>query len=183
MGTSVSQPSPRTAGWNAVAACYSDPAVPVERAATEIWRAAVKQDTTIPDQLLSPLVDACLAISEKASTPIEAAQAIHVAGRANNNSLIGELAKRAAIAKAAGGFRNESATAVLFRHITDYLVSRDIAGYVGPAYRCKNIQDIRTFKRSIADVVSARVSQIEHDKRSGRDWTTSSVAILNHLQK
>lgn len=184
MGTSVSQPSPKTSGWSAVATCYANPDVPLERAATEIWRAAIKQDETIADQLKSPVVDACLAISRKATTPTEAAQAIQAATRASENSFVGELAKRAVMAKAGGGFPNESAVAVLFRQVTDYLVSRDIAGYVGPSYRCKTVGDIRIFKRSVGNVVAARVSQIERGRMaSGRDWRTSLGSILNRLQK
>ena len=160
MGTSVSQPSPKTAGWNSVATCYRDAAVPDERVATEIWRAAIKQDSAIYEQLISPTVEACLTISDKALTPADTVKAIQRVRGGKGNTLLGELAKRVAIVKAGGGFPKESAAAVLFRQITDYLVSRDIAGYIGPSYRFKNIADIRAFKQKVGNVVAEKISQV-----------------------
>ena len=161
MGTSVNQRSPNTGGWRSVATCYTNENVSLERTASEIWRAAATQDNEISNQLGSEVVTKCAAAATRGFSEAEALAEVERLSALKQNNLIGEFAKRALLIKAAGGHRDESFTAVLFRQITNYLVSRDISGYVGPNSRCRTAADARAFKLQLADVVARKISEIE----------------------
>src|SRR5215216_4472358 len=71
-----------------------------------------------------------------------------------DNTLVGEFAKRMLMVKASGGAPGDTPIAALFRQLTDYYVSRDVPGFVGANFRCKTISELRHFKQQIADAVS-----------------------------
>ncbi len=183
MGTSVSQASPKTGGWKVVAACYTDESLPVERLATEIWRAALTQDKSVFEQLGSRAVQECVSQANRSpdiETAMDEARRIH---GLKQNTLLGEFAKRALIIKASGGFKSESGTSVLFRQLTDYFVSRDIAGFVGPKYRCKTIAELKHLKDKIGDTVAKKVTLVEKSHQlSNRPWDQVYKVVLNALR-
>jgi hypothetical protein len=183
MGTSVNQRSPNTGGWRSVAACYTNENTAVDRAALEIWRAAVTQDDSIFDQLGSDLVAQCATAANQKLPEQTAIAEIERLSTLKENHLVGEFAKHALLIKAAGGHPDESFSTVLFRQITNYLVSRDISGHVGSAHRCKTVEDLRVFKASIGDVVANKVQTIERREQLGsRDWKRTYPVLLQHLR-
>lgn len=183
MGTSVNQRSPNTGGWRSVAACYVNENTSVDRAALEVWRAAATQDDSIFDQLGSDLVTKCATAATQDLAEQTAIVEIERLSSLRENHLVGEFAKHAVLIKAAGGHPNESFSTVLFRQITNYLVSRDISGHVGSAHRCKTVDDLRAFKASIADVVANKVQTIERrEQLESRDWRQTYPVLLQHLR-
>jgi hypothetical protein len=149
----------------------------------ELWRAAFTQDDSIRDQLDSELVTKC---AEAAAKNLDQQQTIVELERISSvtdNHLVGEFAKRALLVKTTGGYPEESFTAVLFRQLTDYLVSRDISGHVGAQYRCKTVEDLRAFKANIADKVAAKVQAIERTQQlTSRDWRQTYPVLLQKLR-
>lgn len=184
MGTSVSQRSPNTGGWRAVAACYATEHISVERTVTEIWRAAFKQDSSLSEQLGSAPVAACIEAARRSLPSEEAGRTIEQINRAKQNNVVGEFAKRMLMLKANGGAKDETPTAVLFRQLTDYYVSRDIPGYLGEKFRCKDISQLRAFKERLAEIVAAKVQAVERrEQLLEKPWHESYRIILQRLQE
>jgi hypothetical protein len=124
-------------------------------------------------------------MKEAANPPAaaEAARRIDHLNDMKQNSLLGEFAKRAFLIKAAGGFQNESPASVLFRQLTDYFVSRDIPGCVGPGWRCKTVADVRQLKSELGSVVAKRVAAVEKRERLfSRPWKDAYKLVLKGLQ-
>jgi hypothetical protein len=184
MGTSVSHRSPPTIGWKSVSACYSSADAPLDRTATEIWRAAFKQDENLRTQLASQVVADCIQAASESLPPEEVKRRVKEISATKQNSVIGEFARRAFLLKASGAYENETPTTVLFRQLTDYYISRDIPGYVGPDYRCKTVADLRELKKNVGDVVAQKVNTIQRQLRlSGKPWAEVFPAILQSLQE
>jgi hypothetical protein len=184
MGTSVSQRSPNTGGWRAVSACYTSERIPVDRAAVEIWRAASKQDNSLIEQLGSQTVAAFVDAASRRPTPESAARTIEDISRSKQNTIVGEFAKRMLMVTANGGTPTDTPAAALFRQLTDYYVSRDIPGFVGPDFRCKTTSELRQFKKQIGDAVSAKVNAIERQQKlSASSWIKKYQVVLEKLQE
>lgn len=183
MGTSVNQRSPNTGGWRSVATCYSNENVSLDRTALEIWRAAATQDSEISNQLESEVVAKCAAAATQGFSQAQAFEEVERLSGLKQNNLIGEFAKQALLIKTAGGHSDESFTSVLFRQITNYLVSRDISGYVGPNSRCRTAEDARALKSKLADVVARKVSEIERrgDFQS-RSWSEVCQSVYRQVR-
>src|ERR1700731_4073905 len=111
MGTSVSQSSPPTIGWKSVSACYSSVDVPLDRTATEIWRAAFQQDQTLRAQLGSNLVAECMKAASESLSPQEFQRRAEELRTSKQNSVVGEFAKQVFLLKASGAHENDSPTA------------------------------------------------------------------------
>src|SRR5690349_2775305 len=184
MGTSVSQRSPNTSGWRAVSTCYTHDAIPIDRTATEVWRAAAKQDSNILKQLGSAVVAECVSGASQSLKPKELAEKIQKCNSLKQNTVVGEFAKRALMIKAGGGYKSESSTSVLFRQLTNYLVSRDVSGYVGSDYRCKTVGELRAFKEAIGDAVAKKIQTIERQLSltSKKTWKEVYPVVLERLQ-
>jgi hypothetical protein len=184
MGTSVSHRSPPTIGWKSISACYSSPDAPLDRTATEIWRAAFQQDESLRTQLGSQVVADCIKAASESLPREEVKQRVKEISATKQNSVVGEFAKRAFLLKAGGAFEGETPTAVLFRQLTDYYISRDIPGYVGPSYRCKTVAELRELKKSIGDVVAQKVNTAQRQlSLSGKPWAEVFPVILQRLQE
>jgi hypothetical protein len=183
MGTSVNQRSPNTGGWRSVAACYTNETVSLDRTALEIWRAASTQDDEISTQLASPIVAQCAAAANRGLSEAQAVAEAEQLSSLKQNNLVTEFAKQALLIKAAGGYADESFTSVLFRQITNYLVSRDISAYVGPNSRCKTAHEARELKSRIAEVVARKVRDIERrEQLEGRSWPEVCRSIFRQVR-
>ena len=167
MGTSASQSSPRSGpfaiNWAAVATGYVNAAVGIDRLIQEVWRAAQSEESTDWRALLkSPGVTFCLDAAATARTP---EQALSGAGReisrARQSSIASDVAKRALVQgflitdDARRGFPE-----ALFAEVTNYLVSRDLAGYVGERFRNRRVSEAMEFKDSIRAQVRREVSML-----------------------
>jgi hypothetical protein len=159
VGTSFSDPSPRTLLWRAVQAGYRDPAVGVPRVVRELWRAAQGEvDANWRTLLSAPLVAACLRIAMTADNPTRAASlASREIARSRQSSLAAEIARRAVVQSFGSADRASRFAEAVFGEASAYLVSRDLAGFVGRNTRNRTVGDAIAFKqqirRHVADVV------------------------------
>src|SRR5689334_22878322 len=99
MGTSVNQRSPNTLNWRAAGAAYDDPAVPPERALTEIWRAADNQPVgSLPRLLTEPIIGSLVSLVAAAASAEDAARAAaRLVARSKESSLAVDIARRAVV--------------------------------------------------------------------------------------
>lgn len=185
MGTSVNQSSPRTLNWRAAQAGYRDPSVPMERIASEIWRAALHQPTgNIGDMLAQPIVVQIGALVAESRSRVDLARksAVMVA-RSKQSSLAVDIARRAAM-QVFGSHDTPSAfTARLFAEATSYLVSRDLPGYVGRG-RAHNVAESMQLKAQLASYVGGLATEVQRPANlNARSWPTYIREVVDHLRR
>jgi hypothetical protein len=184
MGTSISQASPDTLNWRAVQATYRTP-LPIDRVAREIWRAAMNDaEADWGRELVTPAVEICFALSGR---ELDSASAVETAGRAIardlSASFSGELAKLAlANAMAAPGGRDRFVRG-MFEQVTEYLVSRDLAGFIGSRYRNATVGEANAFLDEVRGNVGERVQAIAADLRPdvAESWPGTVRAVVAGL--
>lgn len=187
MGTSTSHRSPDTPNWHAAQAAYVNSSVPVERAVQEIWRAATNQsEGDISQQLANPIIAQCLSIAATAQSRTEALTEVsrHVA-LSGQASLGTEIAQRAVVLSfREGGDRVTAYASSLFSEASDYLVSRDLPGFVGEAGRAKNVSEALTFKAGIRRIVTDVVAAVPRPTldASGPAWSTFVLEVVDRLR-
>ena len=184
MGTSVSQGSPRTASWSAVAAGYRDSSIPIRRVVTEIWRAAQSEaDANWRSLISSPIVAACLEIAVESANPGTAlTSAAREIARTRQSSLAAELAKRAIVQSFAAIDRAQQAFAEsMFVETTDYLVARDLPEYVGESGRNQTVGEAIEFKNrvreTVAEVVRSGDSPVPQTSRTWEPFADQNVGL------
>jgi hypothetical protein len=182
MGTSVSHPSPTTLGWQAVAACYRNDSVPAERAVNEIWRAAQHESSPIVNDLFSNAVFLCqeaVRVSKNASAALKKATADIF--KQQGNSIIAEIARRSIPIAFHAPDKLSGWQATFFAQVTDYLMSRDISGYIGKDYRNKTVSELALFKTTIKKEVKQTVLAMKAKPISHKEWMAYSKLILKKL--
>lgn len=188
MGTSISHRSPSTANWKAASAAYIYPDVRIDRAIEEVWRAAGNQPIgNLGVDLSAPIVAQCLQIAVEAPNPQEASRkttmAIALSGEA---SLAADLASRAAVrASRETHGRVVAFTCTLFSEAADYLVSRDLPGYVGFGERLKSVSDAIAFKAKVrqqVETVVSKVSRPEGIEESPEIWKAYVKSVVSSLK-
>lgn len=184
MGTSASHPSPPTLGWSMVAAAYTSPTVPVDRIVAEVWRASQSQPEPIFADLASPLIFEC---QENVRTSASASEALARLNRviftAKAASFISELAKRAAVPAFGSDDRAQGWRENFFAQVTDYMVSRDLSGYVGPQYRNQNVSQLVEFKATLINRVREIVRSLPSDPRSSTSWQSYVAQVTERLSQ
>ncbi|MCX6992870.1 MAG: hypothetical protein NT011_06975 [Kiritimatiellaeota bacterium] len=171
MGTSVNHPSPKTTSWRAASLGYQCDDIPADRVAKEIWRAATTQDFSMPSAIASQTVFRCHEILKSAKSISDAIQRVTAdLVETKNNSIIAEFAKRAIPAAFSTPDHAREWRARFFGQLTDYLVSRDIPGYVGENYRSKSIREATTFKTELVKKVTSTVRGIELEPSDFTSW-------------
>lgn len=187
MGTSVSHRSPTTSNWNAVAASYTSGQIPVDRVVKEIWRAATNQPAgDLANDLSKPIISQCLKIALIADNPKQAfrdsSRQIALSGEA---SLAADLAQRAVVKSSRTRIdRTEAFVQSLFSEAADYLVSRDIPGFVGIGDRLKTVRDAIVFKEKVRNRVAEVVSIIPRPRRLQDDpgnWKKYVETVVSAL--
>ena len=187
MGTSKSQPSPRTPNWRAAQLAYTDPTVSIDRAVQEIWRAATNQPSgDLAELLREPAIAECFAVASAEPTRESAVDAVsrHVAAL-GTSSLALVIAQRA-VAQSYGQPNPVAAfTASLFGEAGNYLVSRDLPGFVGPDGRAKTASESLALKAAIRERVSTRAAEITPPRqRALADaWPDYVSEVVGHLRK
>jgi hypothetical protein len=187
MGTSTNQRSPRTSNWKAVETAYTHPGTTIQRTAQEIWRAASNEpDGGLVRTLSSPGIAQCLEAVQTSRSGTDAAQQVRrLLALSGQASLAGEIAQRAAVI--AHGIKDDRTSAFvrsLFSEASNYLVSRDLPGFVGLADKVRTVQNATAFKSSIIQEVSNKVDAVP--KPSGRlsspkTWQKYVNNIVDHL--
>lgn len=161
MGTSVSQRSPDTPPWEAAREAYEDPDIPLEAALRHIWRACDSDGQILTDFLSAPAIAELGNIAVRSAS---VAEALHDATRfivkERASSLATDIAKRA-VAQCAGQPNALARYAQsLFSEATNYLVSRDINGFITPNQRLTTVQDTVRFKSDLMLTSDAIVKQV-----------------------
>jgi hypothetical protein len=161
VGTSVNQSSPKTLNWKAAHIGYRNPDVPVERVASEIWRAATNQPQGDLAKLLSaPIVARVGQLVTRAESALDASRATAIEiVRTKTSSLATDIARRAAVQAIRSPDRVAAYQQRLFAEATSYLVARDLPGFVGSA-RVRDITDSLKFKLAVANHVASVVEGI-----------------------
>jgi hypothetical protein len=182
MGTSVNQASPPTTGWTAVAAGYVHRQIPPERVATEIWRAA-QSEAGVVDALASPVLFECYRSVRAATTAVDAIDGVNGAVlRSGNNSVVVEFAKRAApLAFSTSDPAHLSWRTSVFSQLTDYFVSRDAPGYVGPNGRFETVTELAAFKRTVKQHVTTAIRSITTDPKTPKQWANFVHTVLKKV--
>lgn len=182
MGTSVSHPSPATLGWQAVAACYRNDSVPAERAVNEIWRAAQHESSPIVDDLFSNAVFICQEAVRVSNNPsIAVKKATTEIFAQQGNSVIAEIARRSIPIAFHAPDKLRGWQSTFFEQVTDYLMSRDISGYIGKNYRNKTISELSLFKNTIKKEVKQTILSMKVNPISHKEWIAYSKLILKKL--
>jgi hypothetical protein len=187
MGTSTSQRSPRTSNWKVVEALYTQPGVTVQRTAQEIWRAATNEpDGGMISSLSSPVIAQCLEIVQSSRSTTDAAQKVRrLLALSGQTSLAGEIAQRAAvIAREARGNTTDAFVRSLFSEASNYLISRDLPGFVGLADHIRNVQRTAEFKSLIMGQISSAVDTVPKPSgklSSPRVWRNFVSSVIDRL--
>lgn len=186
MGTSVSQRSPQTLNWRLVEAGYTREEIPIDRLTQEIWRAAQNQpEGNLFRDLADPIIAQCTGIIGQAESRMDAIQQIRRAVlQTGKTSLAVEIAQRAAIlAFQSTGNRTNSFVETLFSEAGNYLVSRDIPGFVGLG-RLSNISDALALKNNIKSNIIQKISEVPKPAGSISDtsvWRDYVNRIVTHI--
>lgn len=187
MGTSINQRSPHTPNWRAASTAYTSRAISIDRAVQEIWRAATNQPAgDLAEDLSKSIVSDCFRIAVTASSRDEAIRqatmAIAFSGQA---SLAADIAQRAVVQcfrapeDRAGAF-----TRALFAEAGNYLVSRDLPGYVGPEGRAHTVSEAIHFKSEIKSQIAARVAEVPRPAEvAGRGWQDYVSRVVDLLKR
>lgn len=186
MGTSVSQPSPSTRNWEAAQSTYKSDMFPADRVLQEIWRAATNQDEgNIAVQLSAPIVNRLREIAVQGGTLIEVASAINrEIALSRQNSLGVEIARRAALQCLSSENRSQAFNERLFAEASNYLVSRDLSGFVGSEFRNKTVSDSLRFKQSITEAAVNSVSSVTVAQGTTEaQWREYTSAVIQRFRE
>jgi hypothetical protein len=187
VGTSKSQPSPGTPNWKAAQLAYADPAVTIDRAVQEIWRAATNQPSGDLTQLLrEPAIAECVAIASDSPNRESAVDAVarHIAslGKAS----LGLVMAQRAVAQSYGQADSVAAFAsALFSEAGNYLVSRDLPGFVGTEGRAKTTSESMALKAQLRERIAERASEIKPPRRAALvdSWSDYVASVVQHLRQ
>lgn len=184
MGTSVSQPSPKTRNWEAAQATYKSDDFPVERVLSEIWRAATNQEAgNLSEQLSAPIVNRLREIVGRSGTAVEIASAVNrEIALSRQNSLGVEIARRAALQSLNAQNKSQTFNERLFAEASNYLLSRDLSGFIGSEFRNKNVTDSIHFKQAITNAAVQSVKTIETSSSiSENQWREYTGTVIKQL--
>lgn len=185
MGTSVNQRSAATTNWAAAQAGYRGN-IPVARVVQEIWRAATNQATgDLAHLLAQPIVARIgqIAVEGQSAAQVANAATTEIA-RSKQASLGADIAQRAAIQCLGSDNRTQAFGERLFAEACNYLISRDVPGFVGGNYRNQNVADLLQFKASVLQTTSAAVSAAgSADLSSGSRWQTYVQRVVDGLKR
>jgi hypothetical protein len=183
VGTSVNQPSPKTINWRAAQATYRNADVPVLR---EMWRAATSQaEGNLASLLAQPIVarvrDIALQGGDATQVAMAASRAIAESGQ---SSFAAEIARRAAVQSVAAENRDQAYSERVFAEASNYLLSRDLPGYVGDVGRNKTVGDSFQFKRAVLEAAANVVRQVGPPQSGTPEaWHDHTTAVVDALKR
>lgn len=183
MGTSKNYPSPDSPRWRAVKSGYRNKNISESRIASEVWRAATSENLELSNMLSSEIVYRCNTIVESSSNAMEAYKTFNQEVVAKKgSSLITEFAKRAIVQSYGGGDPVQNWRSNLVSEVTDYFVSRDVAGFFGAGSRNNNIEEMIAFKTNIRNVVTEKVSSTKAEIKNSHDWKNFVDSTIDRLK-
>ena len=184
MGTSVNQSSANSPSWAVAQAGYKGN-IPIDRVVQEIWRAATHpKEGDLARLLAQPIVARIGQIAFGANSPDQVASATNrEITRSKAASLASDIAQRAAIQCVLGENRAQIYGERVFAEACNYLLSRDLPGFVGGTNRNRTVADSLAFKRSILDSTTRAVQTAGRpDFSTERTWRRYVEAVLTHLR-
>jgi hypothetical protein len=134
--------------------------------------------------LSAPIVFECQQMVRDSASALDAlARVSGLLAKSKQNTIVSELAKRAATFafpndEPVGRWREN-----LFTQVTDYLVSRDLPGYVGPAFRNRTVADVVTFKTELLARVRTLVRSVTPDPQSPTSWSLYVRDVTRRLSQ
>lgn len=185
MGTSVNQPSPPTDNWRLVQDIYTDPTIGVDAALGQIWRAASNpQEMNLASLLADPVIGSFASLAERAVSPAQAYQ--DAARYVSDNkvaSLASDIATRAVVQSAGRPDAQAVYRERLFAEATNYLVSRDLPGYVSPGSKLANVADARRFTQDITSAAAAAVRNTPPPATmEGTAWPSYVATVIRSMR-
>jgi hypothetical protein len=164
---------------------YENNSIPVARVSAEVWRAATQENTNLEGMISSELVFRCNEIVKNSKSAIDAYKQFNAEIiKSKANSLVTEFAKRA-IVQSFNGAKDpaKSWRSNFVSELTDYFVSRDIAGFYGNKCRNKNISQLTFFRGEIKAAVGNKINEINTPITNLNDWKTFVGVSLDNLKK
>jgi hypothetical protein len=186
VGTSVNQRSPDTLNWRAAHAAYEDPSVPPDRVLQEIWRAASNQpEGDLAAMLGEPIVARLRDIAAQGRTPLEVATAVsREIAQSKQASLAADIARRAAVQAAGTPDPARTYSERVFAEASNYLLSRDLPGYVGEVGRNPTVADSYQFKQSVLNAAVEAVRQVGTPLvPTAEAWRNHAAAVIDSFKK
>ena len=183
MGTSVSQASPRTTSWQAVAACYQSDKMSIDRTTVELWRAATTPTGTLEAQIKSEAVFACYQLCQAKLSPENIHHGLSEVSARYGNSMIVEFAKRATLVATQTSRPAKYWPGLFFKEVAGYLVARDASGYLGPSCRSKTVGGLIALKSAIGEKVAHTVSHLPVAAKSSQEWPRAASVALTALTR
>lgn len=185
MGTSISQPSARNTNWSPVHAGYKNKNVPDTRIIKEIWRACENEDIPMSTILKDKAIYECYSAVEQSKNFQEALQKFSESIIQNkNNSIVAEFARRAIPISFQSNKPTNNWMSCLFSEVTNYIVSRDLSGFIGSNYRNKSVKELILFKKTISNKVSEAIASEDRSISNQKDWNSfidKSITKLKNL--
>lgn len=185
MGTSVNQSSVPSANWSAAQAGYRT-TIPVGRVVQEIWRAATnQQEGDLGALLREPIVARIGQLAQQQKAPQEiAADTARAITESKTASLATDIARRAAVQAALTRNPAETYGQRLFAEAANYLISRDLPGFVGGNNRNKNISDAIAFKNALLEnTINVVKAAGPADFSSTQRWHRYVTAVIDRLKR
>lgn len=156
MGTSISQRSPRVGAWQAVERTYQFGGFPLSQTVQLIWRAAGTQESGWDSALGGEEVAKCFELAATRTDPREALrEAVEFMALEGRVSLAGDIAKRALVRSFGTDDRAGNFVSSLFAEATNYLVSRDLHGFVGTGH-LESVSQAAKLKADICEEAATR---------------------------
>lgn len=190
MGTSVSHRSPDTLNWRAVAATYLSESLPIERITQEIWRAATNQgEDNLVVTLSEPIISECLKTVMSSDSVQDAVGGVaSLIASSGDVSIATDIARRATVTSfLRSGNRRMNFVSSLFAEAVDYLVSRDLSGYVGLGNRVSDVSSSMALKQDIKSQVIHIIEETplpektEEDADNWREYVLSQTRRLTKI--
>jgi hypothetical protein len=183
MGTSISQASPRNTNWSPVHTGYKSEFVSEERIISEIWRASENQEIPISQSIASESIYECYAAVRNSPNFQEAVEKFseHLAD-SKSNSIVAEFAKRAIPAAYQSERPAEAWASRFFSEVTNYMMSRDLSGFVGGGNRNKTVTEMINFKKNITNKVSEIVGSGSRNIKNNNDWKSFVSESIDQLK-
>lgn len=183
MGTSISQPSPRTTNWKPVHAGYQNKFIPENRIINEIWRASENEQIPVSKDLKSEAIFNCYTAVKSSKNIEQAIQKFSSSILQNkSNSIIAEFAKRAIPAAFQSNQPANNWASRFFAEVTNYIISRDTSGFVGDKCRSKTVSELVRFKKNILEKVTTVVSSEIKTIKNRNEWNAFVDKSINKLK-
>lgn len=174
MGTSVNQRSPDTPNWKIVQKVYENKNLSLDRALKEIWRATGNsRECDLGRQLENNTIALIAQIAENSKAPAEVAKKVtELISREKSSSLATDIAKRAAMQSVGKENTKQFFVQRLFSEVTNYIVSRDLPGYISNTGKLQTVRQGATFKKELSELAGYKVSTLVlPNSFSSNEWS------------